>query len=365
MRKTIFLCDTPFQLMNIINMRLSEKKSAQEYADLVIVNSFKNSERRYRRVCESGLFDHVFLAKPERWTNLPQTLSRKVKIMMGYVFPGRYVQRQIQSFAPCDRKNYYDRVVFSVFTHMFSAVLKRNARAELCLIEDGTGSYHAANMLAGSGKAYKLVCQLFRFGPFMKRAEWLLVNNASFCTSTVSRKIGPLPPIGEEFLRYACGIFEIQPLREESRIVYLSQPGDGNELLERFIHATAKDLSIFGDALTIRLHPREKMNDDYAAYRVDDGQNMWELQLALQNERLKDTFLVGYYSTAQLTPKLLYNKEPYLVFTYRLYDGTTEEGKNGLDAQIEYVRSLYADPTKIFVPQNVEKMIQFIAERLR
>ena len=67
--------------------------------------------------------------------------------------------------------------------------------------------------------------------------------------------------------------------------------------------------------------------------------------------------LVGDCSNAQFSPKILANKEPYLIFAYRLFYSYHDlEDPNNYEKQIDRIRKAYSRKDKILIPKNVEEL---------
>jgi hypothetical protein len=105
-----------------------------------------------------------------------------------------------------------------------------------------------------------------------------------------------------------------------------------------------------------RVHPIEKIeNSFYKNFcKLDKYQNMWEIEC--QNSITSDHILMSFFSTASFTPKLLYGKEPYLIFLDRLtgYDFLNS------DNLIRGLKSLYKNPKKIMQPKSVDELFEII-----
>ena len=88
--------------------------------------------------------------------------------------------------------------------------------------------------------------------------------------------------------------------------------------------------------LIVRNHPRETR------------------ELKCDNDINDDKVLIAFCSTAQITPKMLYDKEPYLVFLYRLFDCDWIED---YDRLVEQVRNSYRNKKKVFLPSTLDELV--------
>lgn len=82
----------------------------------------------------------------------------------------------------------------------------------------------------------------------------------------------------------------------------------------------------------------------------------WELEL----ESLSgNATLISYFSTALITPKLLYNKEPNVIFLYKMLEGYDFYKA---DEIVERLRDVYSKPQKVYVPHNMNDFKKFLYE---
>ena len=80
--------------------------------------------------------------------------------------------------------------------------------------------------------------------------------------------------------------------------------------------------------------------------------------IALNDDRLESRYLLSDYSTALFTPKLLYGKEPKVIFLYRLIhpDCPLEKMEN-YNIMYEYLLDLYENKAYVMRPENIEELL--------
>ena len=69
-------------------------------------------------------------------------------------------------------------------------------------------------------------------------------------------------------------------------------------------------------------------------------------------------YLSVFFSTALFTPKMLYNKEPYLIFLYKIL-GIELFNANKL---IRNLKSTYSNPEKIMLVENIEELFEIVSK---
>ena len=106
------------------------------------------------------------------------------------------------------------------------------------------------------------------------------------------------------------------------------------------------------DASLIRVHPRSTA--EYSMINIDYGDNIWELECIFT---IKDNHvLISDFSMAQINPKIIADKEPFIIFAYKLfYKNLTESENNIYKHQIEIAKRAYHNNNKIYTPDDVNE----------
>ena len=104
------------------------------------------------------------------------------------------------------------------------------------------------------------------------------------------------------------------------------------------------------------------INDKKAVDSFYDNNNFpWEL--ICSKEINDNTVLIGVFSTAQFSPKELYNIEPYIIFLYKIIKPVGIDIK-AIDEMTALLKNTYRNKTKIIIPNNIDEFIQNIANIL-
>ncbi len=351
--KIAFVVDTPYQTLNVLNLYWGYYRGKENLsADLYIVDQFRSAQQLYENILERKLFDNVYFLRREENRFMPQGWKRSLRVAYSYLNPRHAIRNQFDGKIPA---NQYD-VIFAALMRCFTAaLLKVNPKAEYMLFDDGTGSYSGDLVANGGGTAYKLFSKLTGTGANTARAKKLFVNNVAMCHSTGADEICPMPKFQQDFLDVAYQIFSVEKQEElADGIVLLSHPGDNGRLHQRMQNNVDR-LRPWKDHVTVRMHPRDKAYDSYKGFRVDDKGEMWELKISQMD--MDHILLIGSYSTAQLTPKLLYDKEPWLMFL-RFMDDPTEQLPE--DHPICMLMDSYTHKERILFPRSQEELEQQI-----
>lgn len=354
------VCNTPFQLLNAINIVANNVESGKY--DLYLYGEFRNSESILSNVLKSNLFNKVFFIKKNN-----NVKNSKLRTFVKLVRPSYILKDFIyedDSFK--NLKSYYSRVFVGDGNLIGVYLLKKNPTAELIMFDDGIATNVGNALFDTIGPFYKKIGRLFRLGVYYFNVSKLYVTNKDFCKSTITDNILQLPFLtpANFATKIAKDVFSYNSNTQLNlyKNVYLGQPLEekqgfnGNKPL-----FFKNQIPQFNENLLVRLHPRQNSNE-FNNECVDNVNNMWELEC--MNSISDDHVLIGFCSTAHLMPKLLCDKEPYIIFLYELFlnDKNTKEYENDCSV-VETVKELYRRKEKVLVPKTVQELAEFFIER--
>jgi O-antigen ligase len=357
-----FLCDTPYQVFGAVNFVVNDMENSKERSDICVYHQFKNADVISERLKESGLFGHVHGFKPYKNNKAWYT---KLRTLWRLCFPRHLLKAHSMQKTSFD-KHRYKHLVMYFFTHFTLSFHQDHLDAGVLLIEDGTGSYFGNIEKDYRSGLFNFFNRFFMKGALDYHPQRLYVNNPALCHSTMTDDIRRLPRLNDQ--NPALGVlkeifgFQENSIYMEKRAVYLTQPLDEVAGYINGMHMSVIEvLESYKKDVLLRVHPRQ-MNTAVGDLDVDDINNLWELECI---HHITDSHvLIGAFSTAQLAPKLLCDREPYLVFTYKLYFGNTDsEFWRGTAGLIEQFNGLYLKGGKIFVPESMEEL-QAVLDRL-
>lgn len=355
-----FLCDTPYQIFNSINFVSNNVEDSAGCSDIFIYHQFRDSLSVSQELRRTGLFNHVYDISAYNDESCWYTKLRSLKRLL---FPLQTMKSH--SMTPVDYHKRYEYLFISFstqFTMNMHAVFKDS---RVVWIEDGLSSYfgnvekdNASNVL----RMFKKYIMLGRLDFHPKRVYF---NNPEICETTISKQVLSLPKLLRQ--NPARGVLETvfnyqeNSLYANNRYVYLTQPlheVDGYiptslDLISQMF----RTLEIQDD-LIVRVHPRQ-LNRVLLNFTVDSCNNLWELECV--NQITDQHVLIGAFSTALIVPKIVCDKEPYIIFTYKLFFSNTKTAYwlNVADL-IERVVGLYGKPNKIYIPESYEELVMIL-----
>ena len=340
-----YVCITPFQVLNCVNHRFYSNVGD---ADIFIRENFYGWEEISSALREEHLFTNVFTYRcPEKQGLFKSAWSKFKEIINIEAWMTSWLHETVVLKG-------YELIYMSVYTLFSYGIRELNPRAEVIFFEDGSGTYLGKEHEWGFKKRKKIFRLIGKEFPELQYSQ-LLVNNLDFyrLNNPLIKSVRALPQydlenvVFKNMLMRVFGVYEDDAYYDQ-KVIYLSQPNDKSmpdyATIENSVLECLKNE--VGDFL-IRFHPRQN-ETEYDGYSIDKERKLWEL-VVLQSID-ENNVLVASFSTAQLVPKLLYNKEPFLVFVYPLFQtGDIEKMEN----LVENLKKIYSNPHKIKVIHDI------------
>ena len=116
----------------------------------------------------------------------------------------------------------------------------------------------------------------------------------------------------------------------------------------------------------IKTHPNNTSNRLQFAKQfedivyVDRGNQL--LEYIYPNIDIENKLLITYASSSAMYVKSMFNKEPYVILTYRLFHQYHERGDINAEKYYEDMKNLFDDKTKIYVPNTIDEYVENIRE---
>ena len=348
--------DTPIQIF--FTLVFSEHYSMRSRTDVYIIDEFSGSRRSMEALKHSGLFRNVYYIEKDK----SKRLSLKVRKVLGLINPGSYAVNHLN----CDiGEKKYDAIFLSSSSYIKTVLTFASKGSTVMAYEDGIGSYFYDLFLYAGERDYLRFTQLFHRKIQIKT---MYLTSPMFYSGPDDKKIFPLGNIAglaESYREEIRNVFRSISDGEQKSYrpytyIYFNQPIDRVvEILGEEVLRKEKQIldAIDHCRLIVRLHPRENRTDFYNDIETDRTGYCWEMVCERDIDESK--YLIGHFSTAQFTPKLLYNKEPYLLFLFEMFD-VNEDNRTEHRRCVEQSKKMYSDPTKIACPQSVDELKGFL-----
>lgn len=363
----LFICSTNYTILNSVNTVTHNLIGCRDKSDIVIFLRNKDMIPYINKVSGLCIFNNVYVYS---FINYETSLEKIKLILLPKLFLKKY---SVDDFKILDFKNnkYYKVIITqSLF---YSMLFKRiYSDSDVYMLEEGLSSYTTRTISRKRRNAiYNILNKILFRGLADEIKGQLLYEEEIFTGDKSAVPIYKLPKIDEDEMKVLKLIFGDQNnvIYQNKEVVYLGTPLFGLRGLlknpkkcknnfekdcEDILHCALR--SFYKKNIIYRKHPLEKEYDIDITENIclDMENNMWELEAGdFVNEH---SILISFFSTAAFTPKLLYGKEPYLLFLYKL----TREPMFQADQVVDGLRRCYIRPEKIMVPETRVELLALI-----
>jgi hypothetical protein len=380
-KRCLALVSTPFQLMSLLCMIGDYDFENVSSLVLVIDGDFANAEIIEDRIKREGLFDNVLVsAKHEEYEN-----HLGIRYLKDSIFRAASLKKEFNFMFPELDGLCFDVLLCSCATRS-SLVLKRFCvpEGQTIFFDDGVGSHSAMvfhplgcfdnnairideknnvkckEKIRNSVRRIILLClpassrfnisAIFLFSPTSATVERM----RSLKVHTISS-----PKINFQLLSRIFN-YEMTCGCSSQKYIFFTLPGDVSKIaLTEERHILEELISCCGEDLHIRVHPRRNSTDfSWCAGRVDYT-SFWELE-AGSGVVSNDTWLIGSCSTAQSSPKVIFDIEPYQILLHEL---VSQVSYASCVVFLKDLQESYNNSSKIHVPQSIGDLINVLNEQ--
>ena len=356
----LFVCWTPYQIFNAINFVLNNVENSRDNADIYIYHEFGDAEKISSELKKLGIFCHVYDVEAYDKGRVWYSKFSKIKrLLCPYITIKKYLRCNIDV-----RKQGYKTLVISG-NNLFSVNLYNAIKdLQVYFIDDGIGSYFGDMRADDMTMLYRVFNKVFKRGPLSYDVKKIFVNNKAICKTLICENLCQLPALQSDSYVFKmiekAFDYKINDYYQTNKFIYLSQPYfEVEEYIEGAEECVLDELANIDskDNILIRIHPRQRI-EQFQGWKLDLIRNLWELECIKQ---VTDTnVLLGGFSTTQFLPKILADKEPYVLFLYKLY--YPREYTEKFDDVIELLQGLYTKPEKIKAPGTIEELREVLLQ---
>ena len=357
-KRAAFVCDTAYQLFNMMTLY---RQLMPQNADLYLCDFFPKAHLAYRNICKKHFFQNVVLMEPHMRREGEKRLQWYFRHAKVYLHPDESLEQgTIEN--PIDFHG-YDKLYTCTMNYVAVCLLHINKNARLFLVEDGAGSYFSNSTSDSVSWRHRLFSFFFQVGADAMLPDAIYLHNIEH--KETKAELCPLSVPDADHINLMQDIFEEYPQNENDdvRCIWLTHPDAFGKSTNKLDQQIAQIMREYADKLIVRRHPRDERSELYHGFLQDDTQIMWELQLP--EYKLEEIVLIGIYSTAQMTPKLLYDKEPTVIFLERIYKTIYPYGWRGKILQsVRDFRASYRAQEKVLEPNTIEELKAILKEIL-
>lgn len=351
----LYYCNSAYQLLNAISLHYSrtfdDYENIENYSgDLLILDVFKGVSEIVNILKENRIFSKVYIGNRV----YKQGKFHIINNIKDIVFPSDFIYKA-NGIEKEEIYNKYDYIVVPKFSTITAAIWKMNKNAKLHIYEDGLGIYANNISLNPNSSTYKLLYKSLNYGRSFNDYEYLYLNEPSLCASCEKTEIKKIPRLDSQTLNNLSEMFKDFSfnIKDNKKVIWFDQyvEGEINNITRETLQKYRKDV-------VYCTHPRHPKN--YSEFDTPNEKQIWELAcLGIRN--LNSKCLLTIYSTAVFTPKILYNFEPYIIFTIKLSDDYKAGKLNKYIDVIEIFKEMYDDKSKIFIPNTIKELNEYLA----
>ena len=352
--ESLYYAATPYNIITAISIALSNNDTKK--SDLYINPQFEGAKDYATRIKELNLFNQVFLIDEyiylKHW-NSSISFFAKFEIVLSYLFPKKVARDIIPN-------NRIYKKIYSPNKDLICRILhfyhkKNRVENELILYEEGDATYVNDSEIIVNGFDKIIRRLLYRnentnkllvYSPELFRRMWggyqyyELIGLPSIKNVTM-------------ILNKVTGYTEEYALSEKVVIIdSLKSFMFDDENIKKIENIYVMINSVFGsNNVIVKRHPKELVPNNPQLRYFDYSNFPFEILFA---NKEKSFLIVSYLSTAVITPKIIFNEEPYIVLLYKLVDSDYYLPKS--DELYGSLQSIYKNKNRIFIPNNVDEL---------
>lgn len=259
-----------------------------------------------------------------------------------------------------------------------------NKKLEIRIVEEGTGIYsqtrkHLLKMRPGYSKKQLLASHVAEH-KYLKHCYAALSDKIYVYSKDEYMRINDdksvdiieLPCVDNnnnvlaEVVKNVCNIdSNLRIIYEKKKVIFLADYVYEDEqiiLLQSIlkeINARAVAVKVHTGCTAHKLNFAKQLKQKYGLMYVDRNTYFFEgLNMSVD---FSEKVFVSRGSAVMLYMKLIYGKEPYLIFTYKLYKEYKNQGDvNRVGDLVDMIRNLYNDKGRIMVPDSMSQYEQMV-----
>ncbi len=350
----LYIVYSPYQLVVAVNLAIHENRG--RLGELIIASRSRGMEQYSQSVAESGVFERVHIANEQELLHI---IGDPKRSFMSKVF--RRIGRNILNLPfilsqyrynsmPFYGKQYH-YIYFPVSGGYLDGFVLKQVKngAKFYLIEDGVGDR------VGSRDKMPLIFKIF--GWLGAKSYWHCIS-AGYLFAPEMTISDPYFPIVKQIrpqeneISLFKEIFQYDPERDELskyEYIYFSQYGfRESALIEKILPHIP--------SLAIKRHPSS--NEEYGDAKLVES--VWPIEICNMFWDLEEKVFISPYSAVLFNPKYILDREPYVIFTYKLLPLCLEDFHNTNFTPDEITKKTlidhYCNSKKIFIPETMDEL---------
>lgn len=365
-KRYAIICETPFSVLNCINLVYHQNiighidvylSSAIPDCDKLANNLkiFLNIDNAYTFQYPRHLFQNKVLRK------LLDISEKALCNLLPEMYLRLIVKEKLVSL------NYHFILVQNYADFALTLICLQKGSSRVFFYEDGIGSYFG-KLGWGSLSKRKFLYDLLKVNMDWFYPEKIYINNKALCKTEWTKDMCQMKTYKEfssNYVELLVKIFNFKNTRlyKYHKRVYLTLPNDKFGKIKDSIDKNVLDLMKKYQVL-IRPHPVDDHKPKKEeGFLLDAVNNLWEYEC--MNDIDENSVLISSFSTAQFSPKILFDKEPYIILIFPLYEDCYKNNQNYGASMVEkmysfsaFIKSKYKEPEKVIIINSMTELEQ-------
>ena len=353
------VCDTPYQLMSAIMVACS-LDSQEKYVFFINTYLYFKEQKFNYSISHPRIASICYYGKK-------QMAARR--LLSGLINP-RHMLDSIEGFDPDFE---FSCIISSrttyIATYLYNYFAAKNNDLKIYLIEEGIGEYSSRLIHTRFIRACAFLHQKTHLD-HIDKAYFSAPTLYPYKTSFPIEKVPPLTSSCREIIQ---SMFNMESVAKKNVLspyscIVLSEPTTAelkdNQMVNQYNQMESSildtvSLVIGSENSIIKVHPIDPYfkNDQIKSYYTK-----LPMESLLFSMDVNQKIFLSPMSTAMLTPKLLFDAEPFLVFTYKMlldpiraHVGDEDHFQRYLSFVDRFI-STYSDPSKCAIPNSIAEL---------
>ena len=354
--KFAFMAQTAYQLMNMIKFVYFDAEGSKGNSVVFINNNVFHNLHNVHSLVDRGYFAEVYTYKGKNYKE--EKVLGKIDTIIS-VMNKKSLEKMLMNQKCIKEAEIVVIPSVSLESQIFWQYI---GHSKVYLIEDGLGSLTGDILLDGMSRGRRYLTELL-YGRF--KLDKMYLNNLRFNNSEAQTHFEQIPGEYEDaFCDFLSELFLPETYHmtfKGANVIYLQQPVSiwNAQYIKVEEELIKKCNDILENDFIVRCHPLTVNNPKIEEVRYDCDNYSWEAICAEQVTQ--NTVLIGVFSTAQYSPKQIFNKEPFVIFLYKVIRPTNIE-EFEIEKMVDKLKDSYRDKNKIYVPETTEELYSVLGD---
>ncbi len=352
---------TKYQIINAINITLQSNFDADIY--LINENIYDNFAEIAERIKSENIFKNVIQIETAKWGKkfLTPRFSSFIWYCNYFKFVKSFLCREDYCVVYFCTNSITERLTRFYF-------LKKNTDVNFMMYDEGVASY--LGVMEVVNRFPENIIRRLMFGKKSLNTvfdRYLYKPELYYGFNDTARghikKIEPID-VKSEQLKIFNRIFCVDEGEQiDEKIIFLGTVPElalKKEAINKY-NDIIKMLSNFKN-LIIKRHPADKSEKQSGVKYLEYSDKPFEIIMA--NFDIESKVIISLSSTAAVTSKIIYDKEPVVILLYKLFKGTIVEWNDYYDTFFQNVRKTYRNANRFFIPENMDAFEKILFQYL-